>query len=150
MKVRDAKPSEALSARQRELYDAAIRLGSQTAARRATGATTGSMSRAVAAAEASGLPPVPRLAAGRPRRPQPTPASPGASENEGAMPGIRVPAGSERDETGRLRPIGTNLDGGRLEPLVTPPGELDRRQATDDERAGFRPAAWTQPKADDV
>lgn len=153
MKIRDLPPTQVpeLTARQRELYDAVFTHGSILGAAKAHGIKQNQVRAAVEKAEGLGMPKAPRGLPGGRHRPQPTPASPGAKRTEGEMPGIRVPKGSERDpQTGLLRPIGTKVDGGKLEPFVTPPGDLERRQATDEERAGFQAAAWTKTPGDTV
>lgn len=84
------------------------------------------------------------------RRP-PAPASPGAPSDEGDMPGTRLPASAERDPvSGRLVPKGSRIEVERVETITTPLAPPERRQATEEERKGFRPAAWTETPGDTV
>jgi hypothetical protein len=108
-----------MTPRQRELYDAAIAHGGMGPAARALGLkNTGSIHQAVTLAESAGLPPVPRAS----RRT--------VSSDEGAMPGTRLPGGR-----GVIREP--------LELVTTPPRPVERREATPEERHGFKPAEWT-------
>jgi hypothetical protein len=139
MKIVDAAPADVLTPLQRVRYDAAVRLQGISAAARELGLNPGSVSAAVSAAVAAGLPDVPRRSTsvprqGRPRRPQPTAASPATSATEEAMPGVRLPGG--------------RVEGGPRELPSSPPTEPpERRAAADHEREGFAPAPWTRPPA---
>jgi hypothetical protein len=139
MKIVDAAPADVLTPLQRVRYDAAVRLQGISAAARELGLNPGSVSAAVSAAVAAGLPDVPRRSTsvprqGRPRRPQPTAASPATSATEEAMPGVRLPGG--------------RVEGGPRELASSPPTEPpERRAAADHEREGFAPAPWTRPPA---
>jgi hypothetical protein len=139
MKIVDAAPADVLTPLQRVRYDAAVRLQGISAAARELGLNPGSVSAAVSAAVAAGLPDVPRRSTSVPRqgrrgRPQPTAASPATSATEEAMPGVRLPGG--------------RVEGGPRELASSPPTEPpERRAAADHEREGFAPAPWTRPPA---
>jgi hypothetical protein len=127
--------SRELTARQREVYDAAIQHGGLARAAKALGIDATSVRKAVERAEALGHPKVPRDPRGGARnRPRPTAASPATSATEEAMPGVRLPGG--------------RVEGGPPELASSPPTEPpERRAAADHEREGFAPAPWTRPPA---
>jgi hypothetical protein len=132
MKVVDAKPADALTARQRELYDAVMATGNRNDVAARLEASPTYIRKAIAKAVALGLPPPPPPRRGRPASPRA--ASPATSRTEEAMPGVRLPGG--------------RVEGGPRELASSPPTEApERRAAADHEREGFAPAPWTRPPA---
>jgi hypothetical protein len=126
------KIADALTARQRELYDAVMATGNRNDVAARLQASPTYIRKAIAAAVALGLPapPPPR----RGRRASPRAASPATSRTEEAMPGVRLPGG--------------RVEGGPPELASSPPTEPpERRVAADHEREGFAPAPWTRPPA---